>query len=438
MRSARGPSNLESLCSPYCGIVNKVDEVLSQPELPNLVSISSAEASTIPTLGRSVNIRAGGIGHSRASARAAALGEAVERYSAVFVPYENLQYSNRTELGEKAWDPARCQLYSTEQLEDPDFPFCNLDSHSKFSWTLGTSLVDGELTYAPAQFVYLGYTLREEEPYLGIPTSSGLACGQTREQAVLAGLLEIIERDAFMIAWMSRLSLPRVDWSHFPEFKRLHEKYLRPAKPEISLVDLSSLAVLPVVLAIARDPQQAEVPLAVGAAAAPTLERACWKAAEEAVQTYSWALSYVYHPDNYNHIGDRHTVRNFNDHIAYYLEESRARSADFLDASVETVGSEQATNLPYHATSEEYVNLVVDMLYSRGITTYAFNVTSPDIEQADLHVVRVLSPELCWLDVSYEARYLGQPRLSTAAYEVGHVNRPLYVKDFNTEPHPFP
>ena len=40
-----------------------------------------------------------------------------------------------------------------------------------------------------------------------------MACGATLEEAILSGLLELVERDAFLIAWYNRLSLPLVDWS---------------------------------------------------------------------------------------------------------------------------------------------------------------------------------------------------------------------------------
>jgi ribosomal protein S12 methylthiotransferase accessory factor YcaO len=37
-----------------------------------------------------------------------------------------------------------------------------------------------------------------------------LACHFTYKAALLHGLLEVIERDAFMIAWLRRLSMPQI------------------------------------------------------------------------------------------------------------------------------------------------------------------------------------------------------------------------------------
>ena len=51
------------------------------------------------------------------------------------------------------------------------------------------------------------------EPVLLAPsTSSGLACHGSLEEASLSGLFELVERDAFMLVWSNRLSLPRLTW----------------------------------------------------------------------------------------------------------------------------------------------------------------------------------------------------------------------------------
>ena len=55
-----------------------------------------------------------------------------------------------------------------------------------------------------------------------------------------------------------------------------------------------------------------------------------------------------------------------------------------------------------------------------------------------LAVARVIAPELCALDVSHRARFLGGERLRSAAFELGLVREPFEVSDLNPLPHPFP
>ena len=73
-----------------------------------------------------------------------------------------------------------------------------------------------------------------------------------------------------------------------------------------------------------------------------------------------------------------------------------------------------------------------------GIGAYAFDVTSPDVRSLGLRVVRALAPELCQLDVSHTARFLGGERLYTAPRDAGLVPRRLRLADVNPHPHPFP
>lgn len=42
-------------------------------------------------------------------------------------------------------------------------------------------------------------------------SSNGLALGSSREEAVLHGLFELIERDHFLCAWYNRLPLQELD-----------------------------------------------------------------------------------------------------------------------------------------------------------------------------------------------------------------------------------
>jgi ribosomal protein S12 methylthiotransferase accessory factor len=72
------------------------------------------------------------------------------------------------------------------------------------------------------------------------------------------------------------------------------------------------------------------------------------------------------------------------------------------------------------------------------VSAYAADVTAPDIREAGLHVVRVVCPELCPLDVIHRARFLGGTRLYRAAHAAGLLPHELAPGDLNPDPHPFP
>src|SRR5262249_19672190 len=81
-------------------------------------------------------------------------------------------------------------------------------------WTEGRSLTKDEPILIPACLVFIPYFpfLRHKGEVAIAPSiSTGQACASTRDRAVLSGLYEIVERDAFMISWLNRLPLPRVN-----------------------------------------------------------------------------------------------------------------------------------------------------------------------------------------------------------------------------------
>jgi ribosomal protein S12 methylthiotransferase accessory factor len=73
-----------------------------------------------------------------------------------------------------------------------------------------------------------------------------------------------------------------------------------------------------------------------------------------------------------------------------------------------------------------------------GSTLYAVDVTSPDVRDLGLVVVKTIAPELCALDVPHAARFLGGRRLYEAPVQLGLRDTPLAESDVNPAPHPFP
>ena len=86
----------------------------------------------------------------------------------------------------------------------------------------------------------------------------------------------------------------------------------------------------------------------------------------------------------------------------------------------------------------EIVAEIVRRLGERGVSAYAVDVTSPDVEELGLKVARVVAPELCALDVFGGAPYRGSERLYRAAFEDGLLDSPLTYDDLNPLPHPYP
>ena len=421
------PAELETLVSPYTGVVSAVSEFLRASGEPRQPSFGARLARGSSVLDRDVDEVSGG------ATWAAAVAEAAERYSACFVPLERLRLCAARELP-GAVAPGRFALFHESQYAVSGFPFERFDDDTVTAWTQGIELASGAGAWLPAQLVYL--PPEPVGPQIAYSTSSGLAAAATEADAVLAALLELIERDAFMVSWSNRLSLPLLDWADDPEIAELDRALFAPTRHRYSAIDASAFFAIPAVIGIVHGPPGELGAVGVGAAAAPRVATAFHKALTEAFSVREHVRdSLVEDPALLPAAPE--DVFTFDDHMRFYGTAERAAGAAFLDASPARRPSAGVPPLP-GADAEAQVRQVLRCLAARGVSAYAVDVTAPDIREAGLHVARVVCPELCALDVVHRARFLGGVRLYRAAYDAGLAPRPLTLPELNHDPHPFP
>ena len=428
---------LRSFVSPFSGVIRTLGETLAAPDEHRLISIGCQLADSVPTIGERLDWYTGSEHWRREHAEAAAIGEALERYAGSFVPEDRLVVGSADELGAAAVDPSRFALFSTAQYEHAGFSFEPFGRDTVVSWVEGFALPDGERALLPAQLVYLPWRRRAEgEAKIGHATSSGLACGATLEEAVLTGLLELVERDAFMLVWHNRLSLPLLDWSADAELTRIDNRYFVPAGLRYSAVDLSAFLDVPCVLGVVHGPPGVLGALGVGAASAPTLGVAWRKALAEAFSVQRWVRDMAFEePERLDRPAD--TIATFDAHTLHYATAARAKRAAFLDSSAARRPTAAVRPLEGENVLEQ-IAAVIRRLEARQVSAYAVDVTSPDVLAAGLRVAHVVAPELCPLDVVEGARFLGGRRMYEAAFLAGLASRRLEPSELNPDPHPFP
>ncbi len=427
---------LRSFVSPLTGVVRCVSETLAAPDESRLVSIGCELADGSLTIGAPLEAYTGSEHWSRASAEAAAVGEAIERYSGSYVPADRIVVASADELDD-AVDPDRFALFSRGQYASPGFPFRPFRRDTVVGWVDGFSIPGGERCRLPAQLVFMPWQRQSPaEVRIGHATSSGLACGPTLEEALLTGLLELVERDAFMLVWHNRLSLPLLDWRDDSEVSRLDERYFAPTGLHYSAVDLGGFLGVPTALGVVHGRPGALGALGVGAASAPDVRTAWRKALAEAFSVQRWVRDRSFEEPERVGLPET-TIQTFDDHTLFYADPTRAERAGFLDASSERRPIGDVAGLE-GANVLELIEAVVRRLEARGVSAYAVDVTSPDVRAAGLHVVHAVAPELCQLDVVEGARFLGGTRLYRAAFDAGLAPQPFEPADLNPDPHPFP
>jgi ribosomal protein S12 methylthiotransferase accessory factor len=431
---------LEQLVSPYTGIVRHAPRFLHAPDEPRLAKVGAETTAGADVLGVDLAHLAGGSGGSAATvdaARAAALGEAAERYSGSYLPEHEFVLATAAELGAGAVAPGDFALFHEQQYAQPDFPFAPFTATTRVRWTRGFRVHDRRRAWLPVQLVYLGWRLLGDgEVQIGYSSSNGMACGETLDEALLRALLELVERDAFMLAWSNRLSLPRLRWGNDDELTEFERRHFAPTGLRYDVVDLSCLLRVPTALAVVRD-VAVGAPLGVGAGSAPTMAGAWRKALAEAFAVRAWAAALDDAACDRVFRDDFADVASFADHVHFYAAPERAVHASFLTASLE---EREARDVPplEGETAQELISSMLARLDEAGVDAYAVDVTAPDVREAGLHVVKAVCPQLCALDVMHAARFLGGRRILHAAYDRGLVPAPIALDELNPYPHPFP
>lgn len=171
--------------------------------------------------------RSAGKGPTLVQARASALAESLERYATEYTGAEYRIQATLRELGDRAIHPNAVMGFSERQYRERDVWNARgsafnrvpvpLDPDLPMPWSPVWSLTRETERFLPTQFLYFAGPNAVPEPHLGVcrACSNGNAAGNTLEEAVLQGFLELVERDATAVWWYNRLPRPGVDLASF-------------------------------------------------------------------------------------------------------------------------------------------------------------------------------------------------------------------------------
>lgn len=170
-----------------------------------------------------------GKGMSDAQAKVSCIAEALERYCCAYDETDEFISARLADLPD-AIHPSSLLNFSDNQYlnrlhtnkDDDLFNWIphRFDESEEIEWTKVWSLRDSQVRYVPSAFCFYYYPEKGKDRFC-IANSNGCASGNTIEEAILQGLLELVERDAAAIWWYNRLSLPAVDIESFDD-SQLH------------------------------------------------------------------------------------------------------------------------------------------------------------------------------------------------------------------------
>jgi ribosomal protein S12 methylthiotransferase accessory factor len=326
-----------------------------------------------------------------------AIMEAAERHACGVIPQEQLVRSTARKLGDQAISPKKVVAYTKAQYRN-GLPFIPFSKDREYWWKSVSILPGGEEKYLPVECLYYPVEHELTPNSYTAASSSGVAAGLSFEDALLRALYEAIERDAFMVAWLNRASMPLIDQQTIPEDCRERVRSLESLGYRLHVVDIT-LEFSSVVLALAVN-EQVQPALVLGAAANPDIEQAVSKALGEVENQLYWERR---NPENVHSISDATEVSSVLDHAALYASPAYLPKAAFL-------WSGKTQPMSRLNSSIQDVSIILGKLKQHGIETAVLNLTPEYIKKAGVYVVRALPLGLIPISFGYGNEPLGMIR----------------------------
>ncbi|MCU1264095.1 MAG: hypothetical protein JWM21_413 [Acidobacteria bacterium] len=427
---------LLDLVSPKVGVLRSVSKIVRGVEEPTPPIIYQATLAHFDYRAAPPEERAAaGKGVTENDAMRAAIGEAIEHYCAAHLNEQNTRIANWTELEGKGISPPECVLYSEAQYAQKGFPYHRWNPEDKVTWSPMRELPGDQEIFAPTSLVYLTAMATRAEDVFTFSTSNGLAAGPNLEFAILNGLYELVERDGFLITWMNKLPAPQIDFSEMGGLAVSIGAHYKKFGTEVQVYNVSTDLPIYVMMAIALD--------RTGQGPAGMVGLGCHLDPRIAVLKSMFEICQV-HPGEVHRFKDKgaheslksyEDVHTLSDHSAFLMAPERIGEFAFL---LENGRRQAIADLPNLSQGDLKLDLntCVDSLIAAGCRVVYADLTTSDIVDFGLRVVRTIATGLQPMHFGFGEERLGGRRLFEVPRTLGHANEVRTEKDLNPCPHP--
>jgi bacteriocin biosynthesis cyclodehydratase domain-containing protein len=407
--------------SALTGIVSRLERIEADvPMNTNYYAVHnfSAPARTLDELRSGLSGGSFGKGSTAEQGEASALMEAIERYSGIFqgdeprvtrrfvdFPPGDAIHPNDVLLYSDAQYRAQIVSPDSEGLQMPA-PF---DRSAEIEWSPAWSLRDERFRYLPTGLMYFFH----RGPDQIHADSNGCAAGNTREEAIVQGFLELVERDSYAVWWYNRSQRAEVDLDQFND-SYVHDlrAQLAETKRKLWVLDVTNDLGVPTFVAMSHWIQDGKENIEFGSGAHFDSRIALLRALTELTQFLS-----------IGHMGGGTGEKSSLDGTTPL----RLQKYPFLTPSGRaSVQSGMPAKFGRLDNTRDQVNACVNVAKRLGLDFLVLDQTRPDIE---VPVVRVIVPGL-----RHFYRRFAPGRLYDVPVKLGLRDRPLAESDLT----PFP
>jgi ribosomal protein S12 methylthiotransferase accessory factor len=381
--------------------------------------------------------------HSYADSELTAILEGLERYCGLAPRGKRtvVQDSFRN-LADQALNPVTVGLYTQEQYAKPGFPFKPFDPDRPIDWVWGYSFLQERPILIPELLAY--YSLSCGHGFVS-ETSNGCALGGSLEEAIFYGILEVVERDSFLMTWYAQLPLPRLDpfSANDLELRLMVERLQAVSGYDVHMFNATMENGIPSIWVLAKNRKQKGVNLICAAGAHPDPVRAAKSSIHE-VAGLLLTLDEKFEANREEYVRmlhDSSLVQKMEDHsMLYSLPEAEVRLHFLLDENrpLRTFDGEFKRKAR-HADLTDDLKDILQAFRRLNLDVIVVDQTTPEIRRNGLYCVKVLIPGMLPMTFGHHlTRLTGLERVLRVPAELGYAKEPLTPEQLNPHPHPFP
>ncbi|WP_061808957.1 YcaO-like family protein [Rossellomorea vietnamensis] len=362
---------------------------------------------------------------SREIAQIKAIGECLERYCASYSDEKMfIKGSYHTLKDEyKVVDPCSFTRPFPEQYLEVYGERYEITKDSEMYWVESVDELTGLNTLVPVTAVYFNLGPNHYSNHIRESISTGLAAGNSKTMAKEGAILECIERDAIMIMWLNKISAPVIDISSIEDdFLKDKVKSLEEIGFSTYFLDITTDIEVPTYFVVIKNNYEKVPFVQVGAKShfdRFTALRGAFLEAAVGINLFTRPFK-----REFVDITDIKKINSIHDHIYYYGLGGGQEKLQFL------FDGPQKTFTP--ETKVHNIEELKAILKEKNLNLYTVDVTTEDVEEQGIHVVRAVMPELAFLETWLPM--LNCKRLTSVPLNLGYI----LPESFNKDPHPFP
>jgi ribosomal protein S12 methylthiotransferase accessory factor len=428
---------LDRIVDPRVGVMNGVWELAPDPSTPRFFHFRGAACNTKGFAPDANFGETGGASTDRWQAMAKAVGEGVERYCSALYDREECTLSTYDDADFACVPPGDFALYGPAQYAKHGFPYVPFERDTWLRWATCLDPLTGETLAVPAVMIWVPYTPGPEERRITQSISTGLCCHGSHARAALGGICEVLERDAFTITWQRRLSPPRIIAETLSEKNYERLKLLESSGARVDILNLTLDHGVTTVMSLFRSTRTDAPAMVLAAATHPCPEDAIRESLEELAHTRRYSELIKLHVPEMEAVPGFEHVKSQVDHLAFWTDQRRLADLEWLFASERRLEFGELQDLSCGDVTRDLM-AVCARIAGTGHRVLLRDLTTPDIADLGLAVVRAVIPGYHPLQMGHVFRALGGERLWKVPGRLGYDIGEDPAQGDNDLPHPYP